>query len=153
MKKKQCYLLMKQKLGNELIYIDYNKIEGFKIKPRNNVKYEGIEVNKLIIINPSFIDKVLKRKIKRKLDSYLQYIIMLIENNDDADADTLRIVLDDVMRYRQLIKNKYRIYLEKKYYSLLLKKIALLEQELKNKIIKLRLQYNYEDEITEKKTR
>ncbi|NLL44722.1 MAG: hypothetical protein GX247_03535 [Mollicutes bacterium] len=153
MKKKQCYLLMKQKLGNELIYIDYNKIEGFKIKPRNNVKYEGIEVNKLIIINPSFIDKVLKRKIKRKLDSYLQYIIMLIENNDDADADTLRIVLDDVMRYRQLIKNKYRIYLEEKYYSLLLKKIALLEQELKNKIIKLRLQYNYEDEITEKKTR
>lgn len=144
---------MKQKLGNELIYIDYNKIEGFKIKPRNNVKYEGIEVNKLIIINPSFIDKVLKRKIKRKLDSYLQYIIMLIENNDDADADTLRIVLDDVMRYRQLIKNKYRIYLEEKYYSLLLKKIALLEQELKNKIIKLRLQYNYEDEITEKKTR
>ena len=57
------------------------------------------------------------------------------------------------MRYRQLIKNKYRIYLEEKYYSLLLKKIALLEQELKNKIIKLRLQYNYEDEITEKKTR
>ena len=49
---------MKQ-IRNELIYIDYNKIEGFKIKPRNNVKYEGIEVNKLII-NPTLLTRYLK---------------------------------------------------------------------------------------------
>lgn len=149
--KKNHYLLIKRKFGNEIVYIDYNKLDGFKIKPRNRVRYDGIEVNKLLIIKPTFIEKIIKRKIKIKLDNYLQYIIMLIENNDDTDASSLSIVLDDVTRYRQMIKNKYRKYLDDKYYELLLKKVSLLEQELKKKIFKIT--QSCQEEVVEKKTR
>lgn len=149
--KKNHYLLIKRKFGNEIVYIDYNKLDGFKIKPRNRVRYDGIEVNKLLIIKPTFIEKIIKRKIKIKLDNYLQYIIMLIENNDDTDASSLSIVLDDVTRYSQMIKNKYRKYLDDKYYELLLKKVSLLEQELKKKIFKIT--QSCQEEVVEKKTR
>lgn len=151
--KKNHYLLIKRKFGNEIVYIDYNKLDGFKIKPRNRVRYDGIEVNKLLIIKPTFIEKIIKRKIKIKLDNYLQYIIMLIENNDDTDASSLSIVLDDVTRYSQMIKNKYRKYLDDKYYELLLKKVSLLEQELKKKIFKIKITQSYQEEVIEKKTR
>lgn len=151
--KKNHYLLIKRKFGNEIVYIDYNKLDGFKIKPRNRVRYDGIEVNKLLIIKPTFIEKIIKRKIKIKLDNYLQYIIMLIENNDDTDASSLSIVLDDVTRYSQMIKNKYRKYLDDKYYELLLKKVSLLEQELKKKIFKIKITQSYQEEVVEKKTR
>jgi len=145
--KKNHYLLIKRKFGNEIVYIDYNKLDGFKIKPRNRVRYDGIEVNKLLIIKPTFIEKIIKRKIKIKLDNYL------IENNDDTDASSLSIVLDDVTRYSQMIKNKYRKYLDDKYYELLLKKVSLLEQELKKKIFKIKITQSCQEEVVEKKTR
>ena len=149
--KTKNYLLVKSGINKEIIYIDYNKLDGFRIKPQNKVQYEGIEVNKMIIIKQSFIEKMLKKKIKRKLDAYLQYIISLIENNADDDPSNLRGVLDDVERYKSLIKNNYQRYLEDKYCELLLKKIALLEQELKNKIYTLRVKNykKYEDKNIE----
>ena len=43
------------------------KINGYKIKPKNSFDYKNIKVNSMIIIKPSFIEKILKKKIKRKL--------------------------------------------------------------------------------------
>jgi hypothetical protein len=150
--KQKNYLLVKNNNNKEIVYIDYNKLDGFKIKPQNNVKYDGILVNKMIIIKPSFIEKTLKRKIKKKLDTYLQYIISVIESSDDTDASNLAIVLNDVERYRRLLRNKYRRYLDDKYFELLLKKIALLEQELKSKVLAASYN-NYEYLEQEEKSR
>ena len=47
-------------------YLDFNQIDGFKIKPRNKVKYDGIEVSKMTLVEPSLIEMVLKKKTKRK---------------------------------------------------------------------------------------
>ena len=41
--------------------IDTKKMRGFKVKPLNNVNYDGVKVDKLLIIKPSFVEKVLKR--------------------------------------------------------------------------------------------
>ncbi len=81
-----------------------------------------MEVNKMVVINPSFIEKVLKKKIKRKLDLYLQFIVSVIED-EDTDPSNLRYVLDDLERYRRTIINKYQRYLDEKYINLLLKEM------------------------------
>ena len=127
------YILIKNNDTKEIIYIDYEKIDGFKFKPQNKISHEGIVVNKMILIKPSLIDKVLKRKVKRKLDAYLNFLIHIIDSDDDDDT-TIRFALDEVSRYRQTIINTYRKYLEDKYVNILLKKIALLESELKNRL-------------------
>ena len=49
---------------NSKIEIDYNKLNGFRLMPKNQVEYDGIMVNKLVLINQSFIERVLKKKIK-----------------------------------------------------------------------------------------
>lgn len=126
------YLIIK-KNNNEKCFVDYKKLNGFKIKPLNNVSYDGIIVNKMVIINPSFIDKVLKKKIKRRLDLYLKYLIEILDT-DDNDGTNLREVLDDVARYKSIVINKYSKYLEQKYLKLLLKKIMLIENELQIKL-------------------
>ncbi len=127
------YVLCKSNNGKELVYLNYNSSEGFKFKPKNQVKYNGIKVNKMVIINPSFIEKVLKRKVKRKLDLYLQFLINLLDDENE-DPTTLTHALNDLDRYRRTIINKYRNYLDKKYVDLLLKKINLLEREIKEKL-------------------
>ncbi len=142
---KRNYILIKKNKNKEIVYIDYDKLQGYKLTPRNKVKYEGILVNKLILIKPSFIEKILIKKTKRRLEKYLYYIINYIEDEDDTDK--IEIVLNELSRYKKMIENNYRIYLDKNYYNLLLKKINLIENELQEKLFIL----NYPQE--EKKVR
>lgn len=127
------YVLCKGNKGKELVYLNYNSTDGFKFKPKNEVNYNGIKVNQMVIINPSFIEKVLKRKVKRKLDLYLQFLINLLDDGNE-DPTSLRHALNDLDKYRRTIINKYRAYLDKKYVDLLLKKIDVLERKLKEKL-------------------
>ena len=150
MKEKHYYVCKK---GNEryILYLDYNKLKGFNFNPKNNVKYDGIIVNKMVIIKPSMIGKVLKRKIKRKLDLYLKLIIKFIESNDSDSGDSLREALNDLSRYKSIKNHKYKKYLDEKYLSILYKKIAILDYELNSKLAVL--ENEYYDEKTSHRSR
>ena len=71
---------------------------------------------------------------------------VIIENLESDDDDDTRIALDDLARYKKNIKEKYSIYLDKKYMELLNKKINVIEKELKNNLI-----YEEEKEMTGRK--
>lgn len=124
--------------NNEIVYgyIDYSRLHGFKIKPRNNVPYDGVEVSRLVLMEPSLIENVLKRKTKHKLDTYLTFLFTVIDDDDD-DADNLELVIDDVARYKSIIMNKYSKFLDKKYIKQLLRKVGMVELELNQKLKEL----------------
>lgn len=125
------------------------KLKGFTLNPKNQVEYDGIVVNELVLINQSFIEKVLKKKIKRKLDLYLRLIVqMLSEDGSSEDGESLRQALNDLSRYKQIVEYKYQKYLDEKYVALLLQKIALLEHELKQKLIYIMEPMEYAEEST-----
>jgi hypothetical protein len=130
------YTIVKETYNGEKVYIDYSKLNGFKFTPKNSIKYKGIKVNTLLVIKPSFIEKLLKKKVKRKLDFYLNYIISLMDN-DEEDGTGLSEAYNDLKRYKSIVEYKYRKYLDQKYINLLLKKIDILEHELKMKMIYL----------------
>lgn len=128
------YTIVKEEYNGDKVYIDYTKLNGFKFTPKNSFKYNGIKVNSLVVVKQSFIEKLLKKKVKRKLDFYLQYIISLMDNDED-NGTGLKEALNDLERYKSIVEYKYRKYLDQKYINLLLKKIDILEHELKMKII------------------
>lgn len=144
--KDKRYTLIRENYRNEIVYVDYNKLSGFKFEPKKNLNYDGIRVNKLILIKPSFVEKILKKKIQIRLKTYLNYMInMMSEQSEGADPERLQMILDDVHRYQRLIQNKYRKYLDDKFYEIFLKKVEMLEQEFKAKMFSHRL-YNRENE-------
>ena len=127
------YLISKDKYKGEIVYVNYDKIKGYKFTPKKNLQYDGIKVNEMIIIKPSFIEKIIKRKIKNRLDFYLK---LIIENLDGSDSDDdTRIALGDLQRYKKVINERYSIYLDEKYMELLNKKMDVIERELKNNLI------------------
>lgn len=146
------YLLTKDNKTKELVVLDYNKLNGYEFSPKNSSEYIGLNVNKMIVIKPSFVEKVLKKKVKRKLDLYLQFIVGILDE-EDTDPTNLRIVLDDVERYRRTIINKYQLYLDEKYVSLLLKKIDLLSHEIKMKLIYTKAPIQNEEEMERRRGR
>lgn len=110
------------------------KINGLEIKPRKNNKQE-MQVNSMLVVNQEYIEKILRKKTKRKLDYCLKYIIALIEGDDDAtDPTNLSLALDDLAHYKSIIEYKYRKFLDEKYVNLLLQKIEMLEHEIKIKL-------------------
>ena len=133
MKKIKQYHLYKRKTKERKVELNSKKEIGYTIKPKNTKKYEGIIVNSMNIINNELIQSLLKRKIKKKLDMYLQFLITVLEE-DDTDGGHLMFALNDLERYRRLVINNYKKYLEEKYVKLLMNKMDLIEQELKAKI-------------------
>lgn len=129
------YYLSRQPKTGEIIYVNYDKYKGYNITPKNNVKYDGVRVNKMIIVKPSMIEKVLKRKIKNRLDLYLKTIVEIMDENDESGTSGIREALNELTRFKNIIKYKYEKHLEEKYIILLNKKIEILEYELKKKLL------------------
>ena len=139
-------LLVRNPEFQKIKKINLKKLKGFSFKPKNKTLENGINVEKLVIINPSFTETILRKKIKNRLELYLRFIISLLDEDDDTDITDLRAALNDLTRYRQIIEKKYLLYLDKKYAEMLLKKIDMLEEELKMKIVNFQPKEK-EDEI------
>ena len=136
MGKEQRFLVVKNKDSKDIKYFEYDKISGYNIKPNPNLKFQdAINVNRMILINPSLIEKMVDRKIKRRFD-YLINLLSIVYENDDESGDGLQLALDEAEKFRNELCNKYREYVKKEKLELLLKKIAILEDELY-----LRMQY------------
>ena len=135
------YFISKKNYNGEVVFVNYDKASGYKFSPKNNYPYDGIKVNEMIIIKPSLIEKIIKRKIKNRLDYYLKIIIDNLDSDSDDDTG---IALDDLARYKKIIKERYSIYLDEKYMALLNKKIDVIERELVNSLDKEELEYQEE---------
>lgn len=139
------YTLIKQQKGIRKTTLSEIHIEGLPIKPRNKVKYDGVTVNQLRVLDQKFIESLLKRKIKIKLDMYFNYLITYLEEGGEDGTTDLRHALNDLTRYKSIIKGKYQKFLEEKYIKLLLKKIQILEKEIEIKIMYADMAKQYEE--------
>lgn len=133
MKKNKKYILIKKKNKKVKVILNSNNCDGYSIKPKNSIVYDGITVNSMLIVNNDLVKTLLKKKIKKKLDLYLQFLINVLDE-EDTDSGHLMFALNDLDRYRRLVINNYQKYLEKKYIKILMDKFDLLEQELRLRI-------------------
>ena len=127
--KKEKYSIYKKDYNGE-ITLNIEK-DGYHFNPKNTIDY-GLEINEIIVIKSSLIEKIIKKKIKNKLDLYLQ---LLIEKLDGDESDDSRRALGDLQRYRLVVNKKYGFYLDNKYLELLNKKFDVIEREFKSNII------------------
>lgn len=127
------YHLIKRNKKGQMVFYESKKTLGFSVKPKEELSYEGVEVSKVILMDPKIVEKVLKRKIKIKLNKIIQYIISLIDDEDTGSQ--FNIAMDEISRHRSIIINNYARYLEKQYVEMVLKKLDLLEEEIRRKKI------------------
>ena len=129
---KKNYYLKKDKKTGEVIYLEYDKIKGYNITPKSNI-YDAITVNKIVFVNPSLSEKIIKKKISIKLKNLLKYLED-IDNSGSTDEDGVRHSLMDAERLKLMILNEYRKYLGNTYQSLTLKKIQIIINQLRIKL-------------------
>lgn len=127
-------MIVKEKNKKEVTYFEYDKLKGFNMTSKNkNLKLkDAINVNKMVIINPSFIEKLITKKINMKMKKLIDLIANIYYSDDDDEdpAGTLMQALNEVEKFKREILNKYLDYMTKEQLKLLEQKIKILESEV-----------------------
>ncbi len=149
------FLIVKDNKSKQIKYFDYDKINGYNLKAKKNYNFfDDINVSRVIIINPSFSEKIAKKKMRMKFEKLLTMMQIVCEDDDTGEG--LDIVLDEANKFKMELINKYRKYVEEEELELMYKKIEIVERELKlrKKAIEYTNGYGeYEDTLETGKSR
>ena len=130
-----AYLIKKNKKTNEIKYMEYD-LHGYKFSPKSK-KEAYLDVKEVTVINPELIDSILSIKFNKIFNKLFNKVVDVLNDDDASESDTM-MVLGEVELLRGILLNKYQNFLKFEKEELFLKKLRLLENELKVKIMMIR---------------
>lgn len=146
MNQEKNYFLHRDQTTSELVYIEYNKMDGYNIVPKTKKK-DAIEVNKIVFVSPTLSEKLIKKKIDKKVSALLE-ILRQLDEDEDPSGTTIKQSLVEAERLKLMLINTYIKYLGNTYQSLTLKKIQIIINQLRLKLYMLKepeYKYNYNE--------
>lgn len=137
MSKLKSFIIKELNPDLEFIQISY-PIEGFHYKLKKN---NSLHIKEIVIVNKAIINELISYYFNKKYKKILEdYMNALQDESTDNSSDTgLLIALDETSRLRSILIRKYKTFLSKKNEEKFLKKIKILENEIRSKIIDFRL--------------
>lgn len=132
------YYLHKNNITNEVIYLEYDKLDGYPVTPKTNIT-DAIRVNKIIFVNPEFSEKIIRKKIEIKI----RYLLRTLDEIDDSDEGAIQNTILEAEKLRVDILNKYKKYLGNTYGELSMKKIQIVINQLRMKLFDSMTKRNY----------
>ena len=147
------YLIVKEKNKREISYFEYDKLRGFNMASHNkNIKLkDAINVNKMIIINPSFVEKLINKRINLRMKKLLDILATIYDDDGDDPGAAIIMALNEVEKFKREMINKYMEYMTREQLRLLDKKIKILEQDVTTRAYYLNEQRLKEEEEYETK--
>ncbi|MBR1385947.1 MAG: hypothetical protein IJ568_03860 [Bacilli bacterium] len=143
------FLIVKNKDSKEIKYFDYDKLDGYNLTTKKDVHFiDAIDVNRVIIINPTFIDKIATKKINNKFSKLINMMQYVCEREDDETGDGYEIALNEAEKLKVELRTKYRKLLNEEKLELMIKKIEILEDELKLRLEILAKKIEKEEELS-----
>lgn len=127
--------LIKKKHQDESV-VSIKELEGYTFKPRLT-KDSYIKVNAVTIVDKVMIDKILTMKFNKSFKKVVQLALRVINDEDAADGD-VSIVLGEVELVREILLNRYQKFLSYEKEQLFLKKLRLIENELRMKQVTIK---------------
>lgn len=136
------FTVCKKAKKNKITACEFENLKGLSVSPKKDFKLDGmINVSKVTLYNPVLIKNYVSKKCKRNMDRILK-LLKLLFDSDNTDPSSFMLALNEIEKFRQLIMFKYKEYMDKKEYNILIKKLEILEQEVKNK-----MNYVYQEEF------
>ena len=133
---KRSYSISRDEMTSESVYFEYDKIDGYRVNPKIQKK-DSIEVSKIVFVNDSMSEKIIRKKIDKKI-AYLLMQLKIIEEDGNPDEGAIKKSLMDAEKLKLLIINNYVKYLGHTYQSLTLKKIQIIINQLRFKLYTIR---------------
>ena len=117
--------------------VTLHELDGISFGMHNKAyKINNTLIKNIIIYNKKLAYPFAKKQVDNKFKKLMLILPELLISDDD-DGENLRQVLNQIERFRQIIKNKYRSYLKRKDLELMTNKLMLLQKEAKTRFIEL----------------
>lgn len=140
------YLINKSHCDDSVVSI--KELDGYTFKPKPG-KGNYIKVNEVKIVDKVMIEKILSMKFDRAFKQLVALALRVI-NDEEADDDTAMIVLDEVELVRQILLERYHKFISQEKEKLFLKKLRIIENEMRVKQIKIKQKAVYLEQQEEK---
>ena len=131
------YVISKNNKNKEINIIEYEKGNGFDVKPKNKVKKrDSINVSKVIFMSPTMIEKI----VNRKVDKQYNKIINLVEDvaTDDSDDTSFMVgVLNEVELFKSILIRKYAKFMLREQNEKLILRLNLMSKEIRRRIFEI----------------
>ncbi len=144
--KNKTYSIERYKKARDLVYLDYDNLDGYVVKPKVCEK-DAIEVSKVLFVNKDLTEKIIKKKIDKKIKELLDFL----NSDDSSDNGNLERNLMACEKLRMQIIEKYVKYLGNTYQKLILNKLQIIMNEIRFKLFSYSLYNDDEMEYIEKK--
>ena len=125
------YKIVRKSKFKKIKYLENQ--DGFEFKP--NIRNEKfIKINNLNLLDENLIKKILIKKQEKAFRRLAAIALSVIEDEDTTSGDAL-IALDEVARQKSIILKKYQKYLKCKDTEQMIKRLKILENDLKKHLI------------------
>ena len=98
------YLIDKNNDDMRLMYYSVNMV-GLNVNPINEVPGLKIKAKKVILIDDELQKNYIKKRINRKIDKIIKFMLRILNDEGTTDEDT-GMVLDEINRLKGIIINK-----------------------------------------------
>ncbi len=148
MRNSLSYLIIKNKDTRTCENATFKELQGYKVIPKKPlVRNNMIKVNSMNVIDPILIDNLLRKKIEKKIEMLIFKIVNVMDSDDDDDAQK---ALTEAERLKYILLNEYQDFLEEEYIKKMAKKIQIIEDELR---VRMMMKYRYDNVKEETKGR
>ena len=115
-------------------YQDFDQIknlDGFLMPSRGNkFRIHEMVVKDILVVDVMLAKGLVRDYVDKKYRKLIAELTELLISDDDT-GEPFRIALNRIEKFRQEVKNKYRIYLEKKELEIMAKQLSTLQKQAK----------------------
>ena len=121
--------------------IDTISINGFPMGSKDKVfKINNNNIRKIKISSRKLANPLASKKVMKQYNKLIEFLTDALLDEDD-DGETCREALNQIEKFRLIIKNKYRDFLTKQEIEKMSKQLVLLKKELIRKELEIRDSY------------
>lgn len=130
------YIISKYSSTGNLLDLDrLSNLVSFPMSSSKKVfKIKGSEITNIDICNKKLAHSIALKKVDKKYKSLIKLLTDLLIDDDDS-GESFREALNQIERFRMMIKNKYRNFLTKEEIEAMSKQLVILQKEAKKRLM------------------
>lgn len=133
------YLISKKKIKNK--NNDFPEFEGFFMGSKGRVyKMNGYSVKNICVLEKKLYKDIVSDQVMKKYNKLIEYLTELFVSDDDTGG-AMREALNQIEKFRLMIKNKYRKLLKQKELELMSKQLSKLQKAANIRLIEIHNSY------------
>lgn len=132
------YQIIRIEIGNQL-KSNLENLKSFPFGVKNKVyKIKDESIKNILIYKKELAHPLAKTQAEIKYSKLMMILPDLLVSEDD-DGECLMEALNQIERFRQIIKNKYREFLTKKELEVMAKNLSLMQNQAKQRMMEIQI--------------